>query len=333
MTRDGSTPEPGWEEIADAVRRAERTRLADALHDDALPLLAVARQELLAGDEARGAAAIEQAIAALRSLIGAQHDESLSDVGVAEGIARIATNAVRRRPMRLVERLEAVDLLPADAELVLEVARELVANVVAHSEARTLEVGLRREGDQLLVEVVDDGIGFDGGPHGGPREGHLGLHRLRRRVEARAGRLAVDSAPGAGTRSQVALPLEHGRELVNVTRLLPDTHRLLESICDGWLLVRPDRSYLHASPGACRLFGRTRAALLDDPELRRPWWLDFDALVRLHRATLANGGAELVTVAVLPDGTHRRIELISNVMPGDGAGEPLVLSLLWGLDD
>ena len=331
MTRDASHLERDWDEIAEAVRRAERTRMADALHDDALPLLAVARQELLAGDEPRATVAIEQAIAALRSLVGAQHDESLRDVRVAEGIARIAANAVRRRPMRLVERLADVDLLPADAELVLEVARELVANVVAHSEAQTVEVDLRREGGELVVEVVDDGVGFDGGPDEGPRQGHLGLRRLRRRVEARAGRLVVDSAPGAGTRARVSLPFEDGGELVNVTRLLPDSHRLLETIADGWALVLPDRTYVHVSPGVCRLLGRPRDELMAPVAEVRGWWEDADQVMRLHREALADGSSEGTLVVVRPDGTRRRLEAIVHVMPTDDAGEPPVLTLFWDL--
>lgn len=325
---DGQTA-AGWEDIASAVRRAERTRLADALHDDALPLLAVARQELLEDDPERAREAVEGAIAALRSLVGADHDESLAEGGAAEGIGRIVRDAVRRRPMELRERLEDVELLPAEVQLVLDLVRELVANVVVHAEAHTMEVVLRREEDRIVLEVGDDGRGMDPRTLPEARDGHLGLRRLRRRLEARAGRLEILSAPERGTRVRVSLPLEDGGGLVNVSRLLPDTPQLLQAIADGWKLLRPDGTYVHVSDGACRLLERGRAQLLGTPLDQRDWWTEPERMRPLIDGALATGYGELVTRMRTASGAEVDVEVDVHVLPTDDGGEPLLLALMW----
>ena len=85
------------------------------------------------------------------------------------------------------------------------VAQEALNNVVRHSGAHRVELSLHCRGEELLLEVADDGRGF--APASPDRRSGLGLRSAAERVHAVGGLFSVDSAPGAGTRIRVAVPL------------------------------------------------------------------------------------------------------------------------------
>ena len=80
------------------------------------------------------------------------------------------------------------------------VIAEALTNVQRHAGARRVEVGATTDGETLLVEVSDDGVG------GADQEGN-GLRSLADRVEALAGTLRIESPCGQGTRLQARFPL------------------------------------------------------------------------------------------------------------------------------
>jgi two-component system, NarL family, sensor kinase len=88
--------------------------------------------------------------------------------------------------------------------------RELVTNVAKHAQARvvTVRVALGAAGRELAVDVADDGRGIPPGrPSAALAAGHIGLASARERVEAEGGRFTVSSAPDAGTRVEIRLPV------------------------------------------------------------------------------------------------------------------------------
>ena len=84
---------------------------------------------------------------------------------------------------------------------------EMLTNVARHSGATELSVRLRLANGSLLVEVADDGQGFD--VETAIRPGHYGIVGLKERARLTGGQLAIDSAPGKGTTVQLHLPLEN----------------------------------------------------------------------------------------------------------------------------
>jgi signal transduction histidine kinase len=96
------------------------------------------------------------------------------------------------------------DASQAAVALTWRVAQEAVRNVVRHAGATRMSVTVRREGDDLLLEVVDDGGGFD--PAVPRPAGHLGLRSLERLVRDSRGTLVVTSAAGAGTTVHLEVP-------------------------------------------------------------------------------------------------------------------------------
>jgi signal transduction histidine kinase len=85
---------------------------------------------------------------------------------------------------------------------VLLVVREALANARRHSAAQHVRVALGTTGEEIRVEVTDDGGGFD------PRETKegVGLSAMRERTAALSGRLEVLSEPGQGTTVRLRVP-------------------------------------------------------------------------------------------------------------------------------
>lgn len=85
--------------------------------------------------------------------------------------------------------------------------KEALTNVIRHAEAEKVAVRLELRGNQLRLEIEDDGVGFEEGRAG---EGK-GIGNMRRRAERVGGALKVASSPGGGTRISLEYPLASSR--------------------------------------------------------------------------------------------------------------------------
>jgi signal transduction histidine kinase/ligand-binding sensor domain-containing protein len=85
------------------------------------------------------------------------------------------------------------------------VAKEALNNVVKHSGATRIAVRLEVNGDRLLLEIKDNGRGFNPAELNGSGNG---LHNMRQRVNALGGEFTVESLPGNGTTIRASVPLD-----------------------------------------------------------------------------------------------------------------------------
>jgi len=193
----------------------ERRRIAGALHDGVVQDLA-ATSFMVAGsaEHARGsghpqlaarldlaAAGVRASISALRSLLVDIYPPNLRAAGLAAVMEDLARTLRNRGIMTMVVTDGDLEVDPALQLLVYRVAQECLRNTDRHSQATRAVVWLRHDGERLRLEIADDGIGFD--PTAvleGPRAGHFGVRIMRDLVAGEGARLAVRSAPGAGTR-------------------------------------------------------------------------------------------------------------------------------------
>ena len=76
-------------------------------------------------------------------------------------------------------------------------------NTVKHARASNVELVLRQTATAVILEVRDDGVGFD---PTGSFPGHLGLHSMQERLSSLSGMLQIESAPGQGTSILVQVP-------------------------------------------------------------------------------------------------------------------------------
>ena len=120
---------------------------------------------------------------------------------LAELAEQLAANALLEVDVDVAPHID--DGLDASArEAAFFVAADALANIARHARARRASVRASREHDRLVLEVEDDGVGFD--PH--IRAEGLGLRNMRQRAFSAGGWLVVDSAPGKGSRVRVELP-------------------------------------------------------------------------------------------------------------------------------
>lgn len=218
-------------ELAATERRegtlAERERLAREIHDTLAQGLSSQRMLLQAADRlwdtdrdtarshVRTAAAIaERDLAEARRFV---HDLAPADLAGGGGLLT-ALRAVAERAstdgldVRVHAEGTPAQPLPALVEsALLRIAQGALANVREHAGAATATLTLTCLDDQIVLDVADDGRGFDAAasarrPAGSVR-GH-GLPAIRARLRQLGGTLTIESAPGEGTVLSAAIPLE-----------------------------------------------------------------------------------------------------------------------------
>lgn len=201
----------------EAAMLEERQRLARDLHDAVTQslygatLYAEAAARLLAtGDHATAAAyvqdvgeATQEALREMRLLLFELRPPDLARDGLAAALrARLAAVEGRVPGLSAVaEMQDDLPLPPPIEEALYGVAREALNNALKHADARQIHLLLRREGAAVVLEIADDGGGFD--PAAVAQGGGFGLRGMTERVAQVGGVLAVQSTPGQGTMVRV----------------------------------------------------------------------------------------------------------------------------------
>jgi signal transduction histidine kinase len=149
-----------------------------------------------------GAAKTRDSVRALRTLIVDIYPPNLDQTGLASALSDLATTYTSRG----LDTVVAIDPLPASEahdRLLFRCAQETLRNVARHSAAGRATVTARQEGQWIVMEITDDGCGFDAAIR---EEGHFGLRLISDLVDDAGGAVDVRSSPGAGTTVRVELP-------------------------------------------------------------------------------------------------------------------------------
>jgi signal transduction histidine kinase len=119
---------------------------------------------------------------------------------------RARLEAVEERAGLAVEfEVEGEAILPTSVEEGLyRIAQEALNNALKHAGACKLSVCLKNVDERVILEIIDDGTGFD--PSTAVEAGGLGLDGMIERAAQMGGELMLDSEPGAGTRVWVEVP-------------------------------------------------------------------------------------------------------------------------------
>jgi signal transduction histidine kinase len=197
---------------------AERNRLALELHDAVsqrlfgLVLSAEAAATLLERDPAAALDQVErlrglaqEALEELRSLVFGLRPPDLELDGLVVAL-RKHIELLRRIAQRDIELVAEDELQPDPArdQEVLRIAQEALQNAVKHAHAHRVAVRLRGS-DGVLLEVEDDGVGFDPSADG-IRSRSLGLTSMEERAARIGGSISIESAPGEGTTVRLEVP-------------------------------------------------------------------------------------------------------------------------------
>jgi signal transduction histidine kinase len=97
-------------------------------------------------------------------------------------------------------------LPPAIETVLYRVSQEALQNVIKHASAKNARIVLDRNNGSIIMEVRDDGVGFQ--PEAVPNASgqHFGMLAMRERVEVLGGTWSIESKPGHGTSVRVAVP-------------------------------------------------------------------------------------------------------------------------------
>ena len=187
----------------------ERVRIARDLHDGVVQDLAGASFAVSAlarnPEVAEGAQhtldaageSLRTSLRALRSLMVEIYPPDLQANGLSAALDDLLAPAAAAG-ITATARVTGAEQASDDAvALVWRVAQEAVRNALRHSGARSLLVAVEGADDRLVLEVTDDGRGFDPDQRRGAE--HFGLRGLGSLIAEAGGRLVVRSAPGAGT--------------------------------------------------------------------------------------------------------------------------------------
>lgn len=216
--------------------RTEKQRLVQA-DEDARKALA---RDLHDGPT-QSVAAIAMRINYLRSLMANNPSQALVELDKVEQLARETSQEIRGmlftlRPLVLeteglaaavetvINRIhetddvvvrmageEQADILNERAQgVVFSVIEEALGNARKYANANVIDVRFWREADLFIVQVQDDGVGFDLDDVSSSysERGSLGLVNMRERAERINGSLRIESAPGRGTTVTMIIPLE-----------------------------------------------------------------------------------------------------------------------------
>jgi signal transduction histidine kinase len=195
------------------VREEEKARIARELHDEMGSSLTAVNMDLssvrqrlgedspLAARLARAANTLKSTVEAMRRIIEDLRPTMLESLGLREAVRSLAKDCTERYGVPLsVDLADELPPLPAGSPIGLfRIAQEALTNAIRHAKADSIRLSIRVEGDNVVMEVVDDGIGIVPASAGAKLSPH-GLLGIRERATAMGGASTIGhGAGGRGT--------------------------------------------------------------------------------------------------------------------------------------
>ena len=210
------------------VEERERQRIASDLHDGPAQSLALALLQLEeAAEPVAGTTSgimldsasqqVHQSLREIRSVLLDLSSPALHQMGLSAGLSDWLDENIRdKHGLRTMFRDKCGEVLLAEEMrlLLFRNVRELLTNVVKHSQAQRVSVSMACGGQTLQIVVEDDGIGFDTDSvdKHPDHSGGFGLFSIAIRMVDVGGSLEIVSAPGKGCKATLVAPLEPAGE-------------------------------------------------------------------------------------------------------------------------
>jgi signal transduction histidine kinase len=207
------------------AQEKERSRLAAEIHDDfsqrlALLALGLGNAEEKIGTSAAEAARLVHDLLNSASEIGADlhtlshrlHSSTLEALGLVPGVTALCREFAVQQSIEIdfVSDNIPSSVRPDVALCLFRIVQEGLSNLRKHSGAVKADVLLRKVGENLVLSVRDEGVGFDVSLLR-KKEG-LGVLSMEERAHLLGGRFEIHSQPGKGTRIVVWVPLQQRSE-------------------------------------------------------------------------------------------------------------------------
>ncbi len=201
------------------VREDERGHLARELHDELGALLTAAKLDVarirsrLGSSVPEATERLEHLISTLNSGIALKRrivedlrPSSLSHLGLVASLEILTREFAERSGIEIKTALASVELGGSAQLTVYRLVQESLTNMSKYAKATHADITLQNNDDQVIIEVSDNGQGFDTDKVATTSHGLAGM---RHRVEAAGGQLFIESSPGKGTHIRANLPKTH----------------------------------------------------------------------------------------------------------------------------
>jgi signal transduction histidine kinase len=205
------------------AQEAERSRLAQEIHDGPAQALSNAIfqveyiERVMDGDPRMAKTELRfmrellrRELGDIRTFISQLRPPLLDELGLDGSIMDAAETMAALAGATVETDLHAADDLLGEAQqtVVLRVVQEALQNVRKHAKSTRTTIATRLDEGRWVVEVQDDGLGFDVGAVASRGRRNFGLQFMRERAELIGAALEVSSRPDAGTVVRLAIPLE-----------------------------------------------------------------------------------------------------------------------------
>jgi len=205
------------------IEARERDRIAEELHDQVGQRLILGKikldslASLLPPNQFDNEVDVlnnllEQSVQDIRSLIFQLRPPILASVGLEAAVQWLGEELKEEFGLQ-VEFSDDNNPKPLKYEVrsaVFQVIRELLINVRKHAGTRNVKISIKRESDQIVAGIEDDGIGFNRSEvlHKSGKESGFGLFSVEQKIDYLGGEFVIDTAPGKGTKVTIRVPLD-----------------------------------------------------------------------------------------------------------------------------
>jgi signal transduction histidine kinase len=203
------------------ILEKERKRLAEDLHDDMGPILSTIKLYLgmlqaPADDDKtilnKVSGLLDNAIAEIRVISQNLLPVALQNRGLHEAVYELVEqiNASRSKHIYIDSKIPGLKLHSATEIAVFRIIHELLNNIIKHSKATEVHIGLHKENDTLKLQIKDNGIGFDYATMQSVKSDNkgLGLKSIANRVNMLQGKVSFNSESGKGTEVRIDIPVK-----------------------------------------------------------------------------------------------------------------------------
>ena len=206
------------------VRTEERTRIARNLHDEMGATLAALKMRIgwlasklpgalpeLTGEVKHLSELVSDGIRTMRKVVSELRPNLLDDVGLAEAVHDYAKKFQRDTEIECTVELpkQGFRLDGEQSATVFRIIQESLSNVAKHARASKVGVIIGIEGKSLLLQITDNGIGFDTGR----KSQSFGLLGIKERALMIGGKATITSEPGKGTEVKLCIPLPRDEKI------------------------------------------------------------------------------------------------------------------------
>ncbi|WYJ90298.1 sensor histidine kinase [Enterococcus sp. 9E7_DIV0242] len=208
-------------ETREEILEEERHRLARELHDSvsqqlfgAMMMISALNEQAQKSDTSD---IFKKQLAIVGDVINASQSEmralllhlrpvSLEGKSLKKGIEQLLKELKTKIKIELTWDVEDVCLNNSIEDHLFRIVQELLSNTLRHAKANELEVYLHQVGENVLLRLVDDGVGFDMNENEN-KAGSYGLKNIRERVAGMGGSIKIISFKGQGTSVEIKVPV------------------------------------------------------------------------------------------------------------------------------